>query len=129
MTKQKWFPWRFGQLLLLLSVLSFLPSCSSFNPLDLVGNGGVNTAANVQAGALNSQTLGSTQITDQTIRRADNSDVRQSSDETKVKSESIKQVTVNELDPLVFGALLLLFIFWSYFLYKLPSPEQIWKKT
>jgi hypothetical protein len=128
LTKLKWLNSLFGRLLPSLLVLLFLASCNSFNPLSLLGKDGPSLNANVQAGALNTQTVGTTSVTEQTIKRADNSSITQTRDETKVKSDAIGNVTVNETDPLLFGALIFCFIFWSWFLYKLPSPDQIWNK-
>ena len=110
-------------------MLLCLTNCSKLNPLDLLSKGGVNTAANIQAGATNSQTVGTTQIVDQTVKNASGSTITQTRDSTKVKAESLEKIVVNETNPMVFGTLILLFIIWSYFLYKLPSPDQIWKKT
>lgn len=127
--RTKWNLLRFlsGPLLSLLLGLSFLTSCSSLTPLDFLGKG-VNTAANVQAGATNSQTLGTTQVVDQTVRRADNSTITQTRDENKVKSDSVQTVVVNEVSPLIVAIVVagVLIAFW--FLYKLPSPDQIWRK-
>lgn len=128
-TKQRWWNLPSGRLLCLLLVLLCLTNCSKLNPLDLLSKGGVNTAANIQAGATNSQTVGTTQIVDQTVKNASGSTITQTRDSTKVKAESVEKIVVNETNPMVFGTLILLFIIWSYFLYKLPSPDQIWKKT
>ena len=128
-TKQRWWNLPSGRLLCLLLVLLCLTNCSKLNPLDLLSKGGVNTAANIQAGATNSQTVGTTQIVDQTVKNASGSTITQTRDTTKVKAESVEKIVVNETNPMVFGTLILLFIIWSYFLYKLPSPDQIWKKT
>jgi len=124
---KKWYRSLFIRSLGLSLLLLCLTSCSSFNPLDLVSKG-VNTAANVQAGATNSQTVGTTQVTDQTVRNSHGATITQTRDDTKVKSETVETVVVNEINPLLFGTLILAFIVWSYFLYKLPSPDQIWKK-
>lgn len=126
-TKLKWWKCSFGRLLCLPLVLFFLASCSTFNPLDLVGKG-VNTAANVQAGATNSQTIGTTQVTDQTVRNSAGATITQTRDDTKVKAEKVETVVVNEIDYVLFATLLFFFIVWSYFLYQLPSPDRIWHK-
>ena len=83
-------------LLLVLLVLTLpLSSCGS-NPLDLLTGGGPNVAANVQAGKTNSQTVGTTNVTEQKIVRPKARDIRQSTNTNKVQSEKVETVVVNE---------------------------------
>jgi hypothetical protein len=106
-------------LLLALSGLMLLSSCGKI-PSFLTG-GGPNVAANVQAGKTNSQTVGTTNNVNPTVTLKPNSKV----DTVDQSSETVNNY---EIDPILFGTLLLCFVVWSYFLYKLPSPDQIWKR-
>ena len=96
-----------------------LSSCGKI-PSFLTG-GGPNVAANVQAGKTNSQTVGTTNNVNPTVTLKPNSKV----DTVDQSSETVNNY---EIDPILFGTLLLCFVVWSYFLYKLPSPDQIWKR-
>ncbi len=98
-------------LLALIGSVSLLVGCSNL-PLGLLTGGGPNVAANVQAGKTNSQTLGTTKITEQ---RTNNGDIK--SVEARVSAEQVKEVTVNEVPPWV---ILLLVLGWL-----LPSPGEI----
>jgi hypothetical protein len=49
-------------------MVSLTAGCGA-NPLNLLKGSGVNTAANVQAGKTNSQTIGTTQVTEQKLVR------------------------------------------------------------
>ena len=56
--------------------------------------------------------------------------ISQETTNRKVDNSGEGKVTINELDPKIFAGIIALFLLWSYFLYRLPSPEQIWgKKT
>ncbi len=68
-----------------------------------------------------SQTVGTTNNVNPTFTLKPNSKV----DTVDQSSETVNNY---EIDPLLFGTLLLCFVVWSYFLYKLPSPDQIWKR-
>lgn len=75
-------------------------------------------AANVQAGKTNSQSVGETSNVEQTITRpVARRDVVQSNDDSKVKSDSIEKVVVNEVPVWV---ILLLVLGWL-----LPSPGEM----
>lgn len=100
-----------SRLLLLLLVLTSMPSCSK-GPLSLLTGGGPNVAANIQAGKTNSQTLGTTKIVEQKTESGDIKSV-----DSKVSAESVEKVTVNETQPWV---ILLLILGWL-----LPSPNEI----
>lgn len=106
-----------SRLLLLLLVLTSMPSCSK-GPLSLLTGGGPNVAANIQAGKTNSQTLGTTKIVEQKTESGDIKSV-----DSKVSAESVEKVTVNETQPWV---ILLLILGWL-----LPSPNEIgrWIKS
>jgi cell division inhibitor SulA len=80
--------------------------------MKLLTGGGPNVAANVQAGKTNSQTLGTTRITEQ---KTNNGDIQ--SVEAKVSAEEVEKVVVNEVQPWV---VLLLILGWL-----LPSPNEI----
>lgn len=103
------------KILLVATTLVVIPACS--NPLSLLTGGGPNVAANVQAGETNSQTIGTTSNTDQSIVRPQARDIRQSSDTNKVQADSVETVVVNEVPVWV---ILLLILGWLF-----PSPNEI----
>ena len=111
---------------LAFSGMLLMAGCSG-SPLSLLTGGGPNLAANVQAGKTNSQTVGTTNVTEQTLVRPKARDIRQTADNNKVKSDSVETVVVNEVPVWV---ILLLVLGWL-----LPSPGEIgrsiaslWKK-
>lgn len=104
-------------LLLLASMLTV--SCSK-GPLSLLTGGGPNVAANVQAGKTNNQTIGTTNNVAPTVSlrpksRVDRVD--QSTTQTKVSSDEVHTVVINEVPAWV---ILLLILGWL-----LPSPQEI----
>ena len=105
-------------------------SLGSVLPL-LTGGGGPNVAANTQLGAENAQNVGVTTTIRPTLRvsKGNTGTIRQDVNEKKVENQAGGSVTINEIDPLVFLTLIGAFLLWSYFLYRLPSPDQIWKKN
>lgn len=84
------------RLVLIGTVSLGLTGCSGINPLKALTGGGVNTAANVQAGKTNSQTVGTTNVTEQKIVRPQARDIKQSTNTNKVQSERVETVVVNE---------------------------------
>lgn len=112
---------------LVVTTLMVIPSCGSL-PFNLLTGGGPNVAANTQVGETNSQTVGTTEIAPVSVEGDTIKDVKVSKDKTTVKSEQVDKVQItNTTDPKTFALLLALFIAWSYLLWKLPSPDQIWK--
>jgi len=108
---------RLCSLPLVLLVLTLpLSSCGS-NPLSLLTGGGPNVAANVQAGKTNSQTVGTTNVTEQKLVRPQARDIRQSNDTNKVQASEVDTVVVNEVPVWV---ILLLILGWLF-----PSPGEI----
>ena len=104
--------------ILILALL--LSGCSSLSPLGFLGSG-VNTAANTQVGKTNSQTIGTTNnispsVSDSQVEKLDQRVVT-----TRVASDKVDVVTVNETPPWLVIAL----VVWSIFLWQLPSPSQI----
>lgn len=88
------------RLIALMSVL-VLSGCSPMGVAKaLLPGGGVNTAANVQAGKTNSQTVGQTNVTEQNLVRPQARNIEQSAGETKVRSEQVRDVSVYEKDSL-----------------------------
>jgi len=117
---------------LVFASLLLMTGCGSLGsvlPL-LTGGGGPNVAANTQLGAENAQNVGVTTTIRPTLRvsKGNTGTVRQDVNEKKVENQAGGSVTINEIDPLVFLTLIGAFLLWSYFLYRLPSPDQIWKK-
>lgn len=108
-------------LLLLASSGIILTGCGTVgNPLKFLSGGGTNVAANTQVGKTNSQTLGTTNNIAPTVSvrpnaRVDNID--QSNRTSKVASERVETVVVNEVPVWV---VLLLILGWL-----LPSPNEI----
>jgi len=94
-----------------------MAGCSG-SPLSLLtGTPGVNTAANVQAGKTNSQTVGTTNVTEQKLVRPKARNIRQTADTNQVRSDSVETVVVNEVPMWV---ILLLILGWLF-----PSPGEI----
>lgn len=120
---------------LVLSSLLFLTSCSDFGISKLLPGSGTNVLANTQLGKSNSQTIGQTNNIAPTVSLRPNARVEQVDQsvtgDNKVTADSIATVVVDERDPLVYTLLLIgivMFTAWSWFLYKLPSPDRVWKK-
>jgi len=116
---KSWFG-QYSLLLLLLLVLISMPSCSKLGGLSFLTGGGPNVAANTQIGKTNNQTIGTTTnvAPTATIRpnaRVDNIDQRTTT--TKVSTDSVEKVVVNEVPMWV---ILLLILGWL-----LPSPGEI----
>lgn len=107
-------------LLLLLLVLISIPSCSKVGALGLLTGGGTNVAANTQIGKTNNQTIGTTQTVAPSVSvrpnaRVDNID--QSVTDTKVSTDRVESLTINEIPPWV---ILFALIGWL-----LPTPAQM----
>ena len=114
--------------LLLLLALTSIAGCTG-NPLSLLTGGGPNVAANTQLGQQNTQTIGKTEQSSNEVTVKESDNVRVTQDKQDIKSEKIDAVVVNNTtDPKTFALLVALFVLWSYLLYMLPSPDQIWKK-
>lgn len=106
-------PFQFSRLVRLLLVSSgmlLMVACSNLNPIGLLTGGGPNVAANVQAGKTNTQTVGTTTVTEQKLVRPQARDIRQTSDTNRVKAESADTVIVNDLPVWVWVVAILLFI-------------------
>ena len=100
-----------------LCLTGLLMSCG---PLKL-GLGGPNVAANVQAGQSNSQTLGQSSTTIQTIKNPTAETITQDSSSSEVKAEVIEKVEVKNIEDWFLILLVaLLLLGWI-----LPTPTQI----
>jgi hypothetical protein len=108
------------RLLLLPLVLMLMVSCGA-SPLSLLTGGGPNVAANTQAGKTNSQTIGTTNNISPSVSDSQVDKVDQRVVTTRVASDKVDVVTVNETPPWLVIAL----VVWSIFLWQLPSPSQI----
>lgn len=107
---------RSSRLLLLplaFSGLVILAGCG-VNPLSLLTGGGPNVAANTQIGKENSQAVVS-QTSRTEVKAGDNADIKTVS--SKVSTDSVEKITINEVPPWV---VLLLILGWL-----LPSPNEI----
>ena len=80
--------------LALVALLAALSGCGG--PLSFLTGGGPNVAANVQAGKTNSQTVGTTRISEQKVVRPQARSIEQSAGQTGVRSERVETVIVNE---------------------------------
>jgi hypothetical protein len=80
--------------IIFLSGIVLMVGCSG--PLDLLTGGGPNIAANTQVGKTSTQTVGTTNNTDQTIVRPQARDIKQTSDTNKVSADRVETVVVNE---------------------------------
>ena len=80
---------------LLLACLGILLMVGCSGPLDLL-KGSTNVAANTQVGKTNTQTVGQTNLTEQSIVRPQARDIRQTSDTNKVSADRVETVVVNE---------------------------------
>ena len=107
---------RLALLALVCSGMLLMAGCSG-SPLSLLTGGGPNVAANVQAGKTNSQTVGTTNVTEQKLVRPKARDINQTADTNQVRSDSVETVVVNEVPVWV---VLLLVLGWL-----LPSPGEI----
>ena len=83
--------------LALVALLAALASCGG--PLGVLTGGGPNVAANVQAGKTNSQTIGQTSVTDQRIDGAQARTIEQSAGTTRVRSETVETIVIQEQVP------------------------------
>jgi len=97
---------------------SLLAGCM-LNPLNLLGGGGgPSVNANVQAGKTNSQTIGTTNNTDQEVSvQTLEGNLNQSNDKNKVSTENVGNININEIPPWV---LILLVLGWLA-----PSPQEM----
>lgn len=100
-------------------LLMLIGSCSGINPLGFL-KGGTNVAANTQVGQNNYQTLGKSETYAPTVSLRPNSrvdTVDQSTTESKVATDRVDSITINEIPAWV---ILLLILGWL-----LPSPQEI----
>lgn len=73
-----------------------LSACSPLDALKLVSSG-TNVAANTQIGKTNTQSVGGTSVTEQSIVRPKARDIRQSADTNRVRADQVQTVVVNEM--------------------------------
>lgn len=99
--------------LVLIGGVSLVAGCGT-NPLSLLTGGGSNVAANTQIGKENSQAVVS-QTSRTEVKAGDNADIKTVS--SKVSTDSVEKITINEVPPWV---VLLLILGWL-----LPSPNEI----
>lgn len=106
------------RLILGLTLILSLTSCSGTSPLSLLTGGGPNVAANVQAGETNSQTIGSTENYAPSVSVRPNSRV-DTIDQSKTENTvgSSERVTINNVEPWL--------ILFAVLGWLLPSPGEI----
>lgn len=110
------------QLLMILPLI-VMTGCSSL-PLGAFGfggGGGTNVAANTQIGKENRQTA---------VAFEQKTEVGRDFVQKDVSAETVGTVTINNITMpwWVIIAGFWFFFLWSYLLWKLPAPEQIWGK-
>jgi len=106
----------------LLSFL-FLVSCSSAVPF-LLPSGGTNVAANTQLGKENRQ-----QVVSMETRTDVGRDQFVTSKQVETQNAENISVVNFEVPNWMIFLLVMLLIAWSYLLWMLPSPDQIFKKN
>lgn len=107
------------RLLPLLLICAALASCAKV--AGIVGGAlgsGPNVAANVQAGRTNAQTVGKATFSDQRIEDTEARSIEQSAGDTRVRSESVETLIVQEDVPA--WVWLLALLGWV-----LPTPQQM----
>jgi hypothetical protein len=88
----------------------------------LLGGGGPNVAANVQAGKTNNQTVGMSEQTSQEIKvETVQGTIQQSKDSNSVRTERVENLTINQIPV---WAILLILLGWI-----LPTPQQMFKEV
>lgn len=106
---------------LAIAALLILTACSSLPLGFLGGGGGPNVAANTQIGKENRQALVANEFGDTAGRDI----VTKQVDAGQVDTVTINNVT---MPWWVIIAGFWFFFLWSYLLWRLPAPEQIWRK-
>lgn len=103
-----------------LALCAALVGCSSL-PLGLLGGGGTNVAANTQIGKENRQAVSSMEFGDTAGRDIVTKEI---------EAGQVGTVTINNITMpwWVIIAGFWFFFLWSYLLWRLPAPEQIWGK-
>lgn len=106
---------------------AFLAACSPVSALKSL-TGGPNVAANVQAGKTNTQTIGQTSVTEQKLIRPQARSIEQSTGSTRVRSDRVETVNVNEKDSpwIVFALVLVAVIATAGWIHGwlTPSPRE-----
>jgi hypothetical protein len=106
---------RFRMLTVLLA-LTVTASCGS-SPLSLLTGGGPNVAANTQVGRTNTQTIGTSRLTEQTLVSPQADTIKQVGGDTAVQADVVQKVVINEV-PI--WAILLILLAWLC-----PSHKEI----
>jgi hypothetical protein len=104
------------RIILVLTVLMATSSCGA-NPLSLLTGSGPNVAANTQVGRTNTQTIGTSRLTEQTLVSPQADTIKQVGGDTAVQADVVQKVVVNEVPVWV---ILLLILGWLC-----PSPNEI----
>ena len=104
--------------LLTILLITLTSSCSQIPSFLFGSGGGPNVAANVQAGKTNSQTVGTTNNSEQeVVVESLTGDLKQSNDTNKVSTDTVENININEIPPWV---LILLVLGWLA-----PSPQEM----
>ena len=98
-----------------------LSSCGQVPLLGALGAGGPNVAANTQIGKENRQAVFSAETGPTAGRDIVKKDV---------SADSVGTVTITnqEIPIWIIASMMLGFIMWSYLLWILPSPDEIWRR-
>ena len=101
--------------------LIMLTGCSGLSTLgNLLPNSGTQVAASIQAGKTNTKTIGQTNLKETTIKNATAETIVQDSSNSRVNSDRVDKVNIQEGPQ--WWLILLLIIGWL-----LPSPNEIGK--
>lgn len=115
-------------LLAILTVL-FMSGCSASKVAGaLLGGGGPNVAANVQAGQNNAQTVGKTNINNQKLIRPQARTIEQSTGDKKVQSEKVETIIIQEKDSPWLIIALALAVAVGIIGWMLPTPGDMLRK-
>jgi hypothetical protein len=106
---------RFRMLTVLLA-LTVTASCGS-SPLSLLTGSGPNVAANTQVGRTNTQTIGTSRLTEQTLVSPQADTIKQVGGDTAVQADVVQKVVINEVPV---WAILLILLAWLC-----PSHKEI----
>jgi hypothetical protein len=101
-------------------VILLTAGCSQLRAVASLAGGGPGINANVQAGQVNSQTLGTTRNTRQSVGDVSGGRLEQNAEAPRLRAETVERVVINELSPAMLVALILAILF--------PSPGEIGRR-
>lgn len=111
-----------------ISLCMILSGCGAGQALSLLTGGGPNVAANVQAGKTNSQTVGTTNVTEQKIVRPQARNINQTSDTNSVRSDQVETVVVNQIPTWLLVSMATIAFLFGLLGWLSPQPRWLNKK-